>query len=136
MPGVVPRQQHGPDTLEVSENVNGGQLVVPSTGGKVKPAGAGAINVLGVALDDARPAGSAPTNPINTAWPHSEVAVAYGVDIRVTYNAAAKFGDLLVTAAGGQVAPVDETATFDQIVGRCTEPGGVSAGAVGRARIA
>lgn len=138
MSGVIPRQQLGPDTFEVSAAVTGGQLVAPSTGGKVAPAGAAAANVLGVALNDAQAAGSAPTNPINTGWPSAYVAVARNVDIRVTYNGAANFGDKLVTAANGQVTALGGTAAATdarQIVGICTEPAGVTAGAVGRARI-
>ena len=137
MPGVIPRQQMGPDTFEVSVAVTGGQLVVPTTGGKVGPAGAAAANVLGVALNDAQAAGSAPTNPINTGWPSAQVAVARDVDVRITYATAANFGDKLVSAANGQVAPIGAAAATDarQIVGRCTEPAGVATGAVGRALI-
>lgn len=143
MSGVIPRQQLGPDTFEVSAAVTGGQLVVPTTGGKVGPAGAAAANVLGVALNDAQPAGSAPTNPINTGWPSPQVAVARDCDIRVTYATGANFGDLLVSAANGQVSPVAAVTTptaadvtnTRAIIGRCTEPAGVTAGAVGRARI-
>jgi len=138
MSGVLVRQVQGPDTYEVSVAVTGGQLVVPTSGGKIGPAGAAAANVLGVALQDAQPAGSAPTNPINTGWPSSKVAVARDVDVRVTYTAAANFGDKLITAANGQVTPISGTAAATdarQIVGMCTEPLGVTAGAVGRARI-
>lgn len=138
MASVVPRQQLGPDTFEVSAAVTGGQLVVPTTGGKIGPAGAAAANVLGVALGDAQPAGSAPTSPINTGWPAAQTAVARNVDIRVTYSADAAFGDKLVSAANGQVAPVGGTAAATdarQIVGVCTEPAGVTSGSVGRARI-
>ena len=62
-------------------------------------------------------------------------AVYSGVDIHVTYAAAATFGALLMAAASGQVTPFTGT-TYSQIVGRCTQPGGVAAGAtVARARI-
>ncbi|WP_190824675.1 hypothetical protein [Saccharopolyspora pogona] len=138
MSGVFPRQVQGPDTFEVSVAVTGGQLVVPTSGGKIGPAGAAAANVLGVALNDAQPAGSAPTNPINTGWPAAQVSVARDCDIRVTYNAATNFGDKLITAANGQVTAISGTAAAAdarQIVGICTEPLGVAAGAVGRARI-
>ena len=143
MSGVLVRQTAGPDTYEVNVAVTGGQLVEPDTGGKVKPAAAASQKVLGVALQDAQPAGSAPTNPINTGWPSSKVAVARDVDVRVTYSAAANFGDLLVSAANGQVAPVAAVTTptaadvnsTRAIVGRCTEPLGVASSAVGRARI-
>lgn len=143
MSGVLVRQQEGPDTFEVSVAVTGGQLVAPTSGGKVGPAAAASTAVLGVALNDAQPAGSAPTNPINTGWPSQYVAVVKDVDVRVTYNIAANFGDLLVSAANGQVSPVTAVSTptpgdvtnTRAIIGRCTEPLGVTAGAVGRARI-
>jgi len=139
MSGVSVRQCDGPDTYEVSAAVTGGQLVAPTTGGKVGPAGAAVANVLGVALQDAQPAGSAPTNPINTGWPSSKVAVARGVDVRgVTYAAATNFGDLLISAANGQVTPISGTAAAAdarQVVGRCTEPLGVTSGGVGRIHI-
>lgn len=139
MSGVLVRQFAGPDTFTVSAAVTGGQLVAPTSGGMVGPAGATVSNVLGVALNDAQPAGSAPTNPINTAWPAATVAVARDCDVRVTYSAAANFGDLLVSAANGQVVSLGGTAAATdarQIIGRCTEPLGVSgAGVVARARI-
>lgn len=138
MSGVLVRQSDGPDTFQVSAAVTGGQLVAPTTGGQVGPAGASATNVLGVALNDAQPSGSAPTNPINPAWPAPFVAVAHTVDVRVTYAAAANFGDKLVAAANGQVTSIGGTAAATdarQIVGMCTEPLGVAANAVGRARI-
>lgn len=147
MSGVLPFLWDGPDTCEVSAPVTGGQLVAPDTAnpGKVAPAPAGATNCLGVALTDAHPTGSAPADPLHTDWPEPHVAVADDVDIHVTYAAAAAYGDLLVCAANGQVTPVtdaaatptgaDVTATRG-IVGRCTEPAGVSgAGVVARARI-
>lgn len=135
---IVPVLWEGPDSVEVSQAVTGGQLVVPdSTTGKVKPAGAGAVNCLGVALTDAQPAGSAPTNPINTNWPDAFTSLADDVDVRVTYAASANYGDRLKAAASGQVTPwVAGTDTdYRLIIGRCTEPAGVTSGAVGRARI-
>lgn len=147
MSGVLPYLWDGPDTCEVSANVTGGQLVAPdgANPGKVMPAGAGATNCLGVALTDARPKGSAPTDLINLDWPSPHTSVANNVDIHVTYAATAAYGDLLVCAANGQVAPVaaaaatptaDDVTNTRAIVGRCTEPGGVTgAGVVARARI-
>lgn len=143
MSGVNPWLGDGPATYEVSASVAGGQLVVADgTTGKVKPSTgsgtpAGDTNVLGVALSDAEPAGTNPTNPLNIAWPTAHVGVAHDVDIRVTYAGAATLGQLLVAAASGQVkAYTAASNTFDQIVGRCTEPAGVSgAGVVARARI-
>jgi len=138
MSGVVPFLTDGPDTCEVSAAVAGGQIVVPDgTTGKVKPSVGGDTTVLGVALTDAQPAGSAPTNPINTAWPDPYTSVADDVDIPVTYAAAATYGQRLKAAANGQVTPWVSASDTDYrlIIGRCTQPAGVAAGAVGRARI-
>lgn len=137
MSGVLPVLWDGPDTCEVSAAVTGGQLVeVDGSTGKVKPASAGSKTVLGVALEDGQPAGSAPTNPVNTSWPPAQISIADDVDIRVTYAAVATYGVWLVAAANGQVTPYTSgTSTFDQVVGRCTEPAGVAAGATGRARV-
>lgn len=138
MAGALPTKWTGPDTCEVSVPVSGGQLVVPDgTTGKVKPSAGGETTVLGVALTDAQPRGSAPTNPIHTNWPSPYTSVAHsGVDIIVTYAAAAPYGARLKAAANGQVTPyVSGTDTADMIVGICTEPRGVAEGAKGRARI-
>lgn len=150
MPGALPHLMHGPDSYQVSALVKGGQLVVAdgSAALTVSPAGAGAQNVLGVAATDAAPipdqssstddnAGGAPLVDISVLSDY--VAVYHDVDIRVTYAANATFGQLLKAGATGKVTPwVHGTDTDpDTIVGRCTQPGGVtiSANAVGRARI-
>lgn len=135
MAGVPVRLRLGPDTYQVSANVVGGQLVVPTTGGKVGPAGAGALTVLGVALNDAKPAGSDVNTDFSTVRP--DVAVAYApAELRVTYAGAAAFGVKLKPAANGQVAPwVTGTDDPQMIVGICTEPAGVGAAAVGRIRL-
>lgn len=145
MPGAHMNLRLGPATYEVSVAVAGGQLVEPdSTTGKVKPATANSVAVLGVALSDAQPAGSDPTNPLNISWAQPQVAVAYGpCDIDVTYTGAAAFGALLVAGAAGAVSPIaavttptagDVTATRG-VVGICTEPGGMAAAGVGRMRL-
>lgn len=146
MPGAHMNLRLGPATYEVSAAVAGGQLVEPDGAnvGKIKPATADSVKVLGVALADAQPAGSNPTNPLNIGWAQPEVAVAYGpCDVDVTYSTTAAFGDLLVAAAGGQVKVIaavttptagDVTATR-AVVGICTEPGGVTATSVGRMRL-
>lgn len=139
MSGANRTLQFGPATYEVNVAVTGGQLVMPdSTTGKVKPTTAGALTVLGVAMADANPSGTNPTSPLNTAWPQSLVAVGYGPgEFVLTYTGAAAFGVLLKAAAAGAVAPwVDGTDTDPAtIVGRCTEPGGLSAAGTGRARL-
>jgi hypothetical protein len=135
MSGVNPVLVEGPDTVTVNVAVLGGQLVMPDTGGRVKPATAGATTVLGVALEDGQPT-SAQT-PLNFSIARPEIAICYGdVDIRVTYAASAAWGVKLKAAASGQVTPwISGTDAADLIVGVCTEPAGVSSAAVGRMRL-
>lgn len=148
MPGAAQYMQLGPRTFEVNVAVTGGQVVeVDAATAKIKPATANSGKVLGVALADANPAGSDPVNPIQMgAWARPEVAVARGpAEVYVTYTGAATFGDLLISAANGQVSVVPAVTTpaaatagtatdisnGRNIIGRCTEIGGVLSGAVG-----
>lgn len=135
MSGVNPVLWDGPDTVTVNVAVTGGQLVMPDTGGKVKPATAGAATVLGVAMEDGAPVSS--QTPLNYSIARPEIAIAYGdVDVRVTYAASANWGVKLKAAANGQVTPwISGTDAADLIVGVCTEPAGVSSSAVGRMRL-
>jgi|SRR5581483_8773578 len=146
MSGNLPHYQHGPDSYQVSALVKGGTLVVADGSGAstVSTAGAGAANVLGVAGNDAAPivdqtgATTSYGDPLLDVSALTDyVAVRHGEDCRVTYAAAATFGALLKSAANGQVTPwVSGTDAAGLIVGRCTQPGGVAAGAtVARARI-
>jgi len=138
MPGVVPYVREGPITYQVISTVSGGQLVMPDTGGAVKICTANATTCLGVALHDAGVRTSQDAqNPANLAQQPDYLAVAYGFDLRVTYNTAAALGVILAADANGQVkAYTAGTTPFDQTVGRCTEPLGVAgAGTVARARI-
>lgn len=134
MPGSYPTLQLGPATYEVSATVTGGQLVmVDGTTGKVKPTTGQVAVVLGVALNDAVPAGSG--SQLNYATARKEVSVAYGpAEVVLTAAANIAFGQKVVAAAAGQVTP-GTTPTFDQIVGICTEPGGILSGATGRVRL-
>lgn len=135
MAGVPVRLRLGPDTFQVSATVTGGQLVVPTSGGKVGPAGAGALTVLGVALNDAKAAGSDTDTDFSTVRP--DVAVAYGpAEVKVTYAGAAAFGVKLKPAASGQVTPwITGTDDPQMIVGICTERAGVGSGAKGFMRL-
>lgn len=135
MGSVIYALQHGPDTFEVNVAVTGGMLVEPDAAtGKVKPATAGSLKVLGVAAADANPAGTDTATNFANARPH--VAVYYApVDVKVTYTGAATFGAKLIAAANGQVTPAGATPDAASIVGICTEPGGVAAGAKGRIRL-
>lgn len=131
--------ERGPATYEVSTAVTGGTLVEfdASNAGKVKPAAANSILVAGVALADANPAGTDPTNPVQIGWAREFVAVAYGpIDVDVTYASAAKPGDLLVAAASGQVTKYTAaSSTYDQIVGRCSAHAAVASGDVAAVRL-
>jgi hypothetical protein len=57
------------------------------------------------------------------------------VETLVTYAGAATFGQLLIAAANGQVTPAGAAPDVRTIVGRCTAPAGVGAGAVGLIRL-
>lgn len=151
MSGALPHYRLGPDSYQVSALVLGGQLVVAdgSAATTVSVAGAAAINVLGVAGIDGAPipnqagdtdslAGAASLLDISVLPDY--IPVYHGpCDMHATYAANATFGQLLKTAASGAVTPwVSGTDTLPAtIVGRCTQPGGVtvSANAVGRMRL-
>ncbi|HET7406010.1 MAG TPA: hypothetical protein VFJ21_02585 [Mycobacteriales bacterium] len=132
MSAIAPRFTEGPVTYTVAEPVTGGQLVEARASSVVGVAAAGSLAVLGVALKDATNAAAA-TNDA-TALP-STVPVAADVHVYVTYAAAANFGDKLIAAANGQVTPAGATPDARTIVGYCSNPGGVGAGAVGLAFI-
>lgn len=144
MSGALPHYKQGPDSYQVSAAVVGGTLVVAdgSSATTVSTAGSAAVNVLGVAGNDAAPIVSQAGNTTSYGDPIVDVSVLpdyvsvyHGVDIPVTYAASCTFGALLMAAASGQVTPFTGS-TYSQIVGRCTQPGGVAAGAtVARARI-
>lgn len=149
MSGMLPHYRLGPDSYQVSAQVLGGQLVVPDAGPAttVSVAGAAAINVLGVAGIDAAPIVSQAGNTTGYGQSLTDISVlpdytsvyAGPADCHVTYAANAAFGQLLKAAALGTVTPwVSGTDTNPAtIVGRCTQPGGVtiSANAVGRMRL-
>lgn len=114
MTGLHRNLQFGPDTGTVSAPVTGGQLVEadPVNVGFVRPASAGSTTVLGVAFADAQPTGTNPTNPLNIAWAHPEVAIQFGpADVDLTYSASSLYGQPLVATAGGAVAPAGASAT-------------------------
>lgn len=133
--------QMGPVTFEVSAAVTAGQVVMAdaSNVGKVKPATANAATVIGVARDDAAPAGSGSATNFATLRP--EVAVIIGGVTKVKFAADCDLGEKVVAAATGQVTPVtaaggtyasaDAEATRN-IVGVCVEANGVTSGSFGR----
>lgn len=149
MPGVPQVTQGGPKTFVPADNafVRGGRLVEAVAGGRIQEAGAASVRVLGVALTDAiapedvnttttTDAQGRPVTPLYSL--PTSVAVAYGdTEVPVTYSANAAFGDPLVATAAGTVAPAAATPDARTIVGRCTEPLGVTIATnpVGLARI-
>ncbi|WP_054246390.1 hypothetical protein [Rhodococcus opacus] len=148
MSGVTQVTKTGPRTYVPASGVavTGGQLVEGRSGGRIGPAAAASVKVLGVALADAIAPEDVVTTPatvngrpvLNSALLPTNVAVAYGnVETRVSYSANANFGDLLVATANGTVAPAGATPDARTIVGRCTEPAGVvfATNPVGLARI-
>ena len=145
MAGIRPVFEHGPITYRATTAANGGlikggQLVEPDgTTGRVKVAGAASAAVLGVATGDASASDftNADTtdswgNPVvNAQHPPNEVAVAYQGVWKLEATGAIAFGALVVSAANGTVATVAAN-TFDKVIGRCVEPGGIANGAKGK----
>ena len=141
MTAVLPHYKQGAASYQVSTLIFGGQLVEPTTQTAgttdltVKPAEAGSKFCLGVAGKDgnvlAAQTGAANTYgqpQIDISLLDDFVSVYYGgIDIWAWYSAATAPGSLVVTTANGTVGPVG-AGTFDQVVGRCTHPGGVAAG--------
>lgn len=152
MPGVRPVYEKGPLTFMATVTANGGlikggQLVEPDgTTGKIKVAGNGSAAVLGVATGDASPSNYVNAdstdswgNPVvqGGLYPPNEVAVAYQGVWRLKVAAATAtvpFGARVKAAANGEIQLHSQTAaaTYDQIVGKCVEPGGIAAGAEGK----
>jgi|SRR5216684_4462469 len=151
MPGVLPVLRQGPATYQVFSAVTGGQVVVPHEAAGVftdqtiiPNVTVNAINVLGVAANDAAPyVDQTGLNPVVISQQPDRVAVYYGVDITVAYAAACDFGICVsASAASGVQAYVRQGAAYSQfvgdpvyIIGRCSEPGGVAAAGNARARI-
>lgn len=154
MSGVQIVFKEGPRTYTPADNstITGGDVVAATTGGRIVVAGANALNVVGIALND----GIAPEDEVTTASGTpptlaavpacTKVSVAYGgmeVD-GVTYAADCAEGVALVAAANGDVTPftgfsatnTDPNVNFATIIGWCAEPGGVtvSTKATGRVR--
>jgi hypothetical protein len=150
MPGAVPAFVHGPVTFVTNANavIVGGQLV-ESDGGTpalIRPAGAGSATCVGVATNDSVgvSVSQVPTVPgtdspvVNISILDQYNAIAMHGVWRLTYAAAATFGQRLKCAANGQVTPwVSGTDNPELIVGICYESAGVSgAGIVGLTRLA
>lgn len=139
MPGVNPYLEAGPDSWEVALPVAGGQMVMVDTTDtakqKVIPTTGPVTTCLGQALIDALPKADMGTD---MARLRAHTSVRYSpMDAPVTFLNACAPGDLVMTASLGRVQKYDTavgSATPAHIIGRCTQPGGVAAGAKGRVR--
>jgi hypothetical protein len=141
MTAVLPHYKQGPASYQVSTLIIGGQLVehTTKTAGTtdltVKVGTAASPNILGVAGVDANALAAQAGDPNTYGQPQIDISVlgdftpVYygGVDIWVWYSGACAQGVLLIAGATGTVATLG-AGTFDQVVGRCTHPGGVTAG--------
>jgi hypothetical protein len=144
MAGVVKSRIGDDDIYEATAVVNGGDLVIPS-GSATDPtlqgiaqAGAGALNVLGVAARRAEPVGSqnltgtdADGYPIAYPNPVNNLTAVYKHCVTtVVYTAVAvPFGAKLKAAANGQVAAfVSGTDVPNACIGECRVVGGMGAG--------
>lgn len=145
MPSVAIVLKQGPKSFQPAELIVGGQLVEARAASRIGVAAAGSTKVIGVALVDGVNPEAISTTPaivsgrpvLNTALLPTQVAVAYGgMEVPVTYSGAAAFGDKLIAAAAGTVAPA-VAADIDAraIVGICSQPLGVAQGGVGLMRI-
>jgi hypothetical protein len=143
MSGISIRTQRGPRTYPPVEAITGGQLVEGRTasGGGIGVAAAASVVVVGVALFDGQALSALVTTPttgadgrpvLNTAQMPTQVAVAgSGMEVPVTYSAAATFGQKLVCTGSGAVGPAGATPDARTIVGHCSAPAGVASAAVG-----
>lgn len=136
MSGIRPRLSNaGPNTYPVSAAVKGGMLVAPAADqvadkGKVRPAPADSLLVLGVSEIDAKPW----VNPVsvdadgfdvvNASPLPTETVAGFGRYV-MTYTADCAFGQRLKAGANGAVTPVTADGDPRLIVGYCDEPGGV-----------
>jgi hypothetical protein len=142
MTAVLPHYKQGPANYQVSTLIFGGQLVenTTQTAGTtdltVKPCIASSVHCLGVAGKDANVLTTQTGAPNTYGQPQIDIsvlddytAVYYGgVDIWVWYSAACTPGIKLLCTANGTVGPAGAGPAADQVVGICTNPGGVAAG--------
>lgn len=146
MAGLRVHLEHGPETHLVSTDLVGGTLVeVDGVTGKVKPASAGSVVVLGLALGDAAATAGAVATTTDT-WgrptagglkPPNEVAVAYRGSwwIKNTSGGTLAYGARLIAGAGGTFVASGATPDARTIVGIVIEPAGIANNAEGRIRL-
>jgi hypothetical protein len=153
MSGVTPRfTVDAPITYTVKSDkaVVGGDLVEVVTGGVIQPATAGSGTVVGVATKNARGTYDPESTTgegdflLDASGPPAQVAAERGY-YKMHFVGATTVGAKLKAAVvspaasdgvtGGVTPWVSGTDGAEKIVGECAEPGGVSAGGVGLARI-
>lgn len=138
MTEVVPVYKDGPETYVANVTIDGGQLVMPDTGGTIKPATVDATTWLGVALYRAEPASTTGEDTVygyprvGLDVPRPEVAVATKGVFKLKAVGALNFGDIVYCGATGQV---QKTTTTGRAVGIVVETEGIGAGAVGKVRL-
>lgn len=140
MAGTVPWIKDGPETYEVNVTVDGGQLVMPDTGGKIKPTDTVGVitSWLGVALYRGEPASTTGEDTVygyprvGYDVPRPEIAVGTKGVFKLTAIDACNFGDLVYPGTLGRVQKGTATG---RVVGIVVETGGISAGAKGKVRL-
>lgn len=142
MAGIAATNTLGPDTYDVNVLVPGQVLVEPDAlTGKVKVAGAATTKALGVALYSAAPQGAIQGTTsygevvIDMSTLQTEVAVGWTGTYKLKATGAIAFGDHVIAAANGTVAVAGAAPDARTIVGKCVEPGGIAAGAIGLIRL-
>jgi hypothetical protein len=152
MPGVTPRYTvDGPMTfiVKAGSHVVGGDLVEVTTGGVIQVATAASATVVGVATKNGRGTYNPESTTgegdflLDSSGPPNEIAVERGYFKMVfvaTTTVGAKLKAAVATAqadgrTGGVTPWVTGTDGAEKLVGECAEPGGVTAGAIGLARI-
>ncbi|MGI8682065.1 MAG: hypothetical protein ACR2JO_08040 [Mycobacteriales bacterium] len=143
MAAIPQVRKTGPRTYVPAEQILGGQVVEARAASRVGVAAAGSLKVLGVAVTDGiNPEAFVGTSTVVNGLPtlnavqlpgHVVVADS-GIEVPVTYAAAAAFGDRLIAGAAGTVTPAGLTPDARSVVGICSEPNGVAINATGLVR--
>jgi hypothetical protein len=140
MAGTVPWIKDGPETYEVNVTTDGGLLVVPDTGGKIKPCVlATATNWLGVSLYRGEPSSTTGEDTtygyprVGYDVPRPEIAVGTKGIFKLLVSEAVNFGDVVYpsTTAGA----VQKTTATGRAVGIVVETAGIANGARGKVRL-
>lgn len=139
---TVARTRMGPETYQAGVAIAGGQLVKAGSGGTagmVIPTAGVNDEWLGVALQDAQPAG---TTGAATVWgfantdasvPQPDLAVAWHGTFKLQASEALNFGDRVYpSATAGQV---QKTTTTGRAVGQVIDTAGIASGAFGLIRL-